>query len=62
MNPVPCRRCRAEAFVEPQALGWKVECIVCPAEHQAGPYKSREKAVRVWNERQREIDEASDRP
>lgn len=46
--------------MEPQALGWKVQCSVCPAEHQAGPFKGRDQAVRVWNERQKRGYETSD--
>jgi hypothetical protein len=42
-------------MVEPQALGWKVECTAKPMEHQVGPCTSREKAVRIWNEKQREV-------
>lgn len=54
MKVQPCRRCRAEAMVEPTVLGWKVECTVKPAEHQAGPCRGRDAAVRKWNEMQRE--------
>ncbi len=54
MNPYPCRRCTAEAVVEPTALGYAVKCSVCPDKHQAGPYRSRDKAVRTWNELQKE--------
>lgn len=53
MNPVPCRKCRAEAMVVPTATAWKVECSVKPAEHSTGLYKSREKAVRMWEVMQR---------
>lgn len=53
MNPLPCRRCVAEALVTPTALGYKVICSAKPAEHSSGVYKSRDKAVRDWNERQK---------
>ena len=53
MKAQPCRRCRAEAMVEPTALGWKVECSVKPMEHQAGPCRGRDAAVRKWNEMQK---------
>jgi len=55
MNPYPCRRCVAEAMVEPQGLGWKVQCTAKPMEHQCGPYKSRTAAVKRWNEMQKEV-------
>ena len=60
MNPIPCRRCRAEALVVPTALGYKVECSVLGSRHNAGPYKSRDKAVKAWNERQKGEEEKYD--
>lgn len=38
--------------VEPTGRGYVVKCSVKPEKHQAGPYKSRDKAVRLWNEEQ----------
>ncbi len=52
-NPLPCKYCRAEAMVIPTALGWTVECSLYGGLHNVGPYKSRDKAVKTWNERQR---------
>ncbi len=59
MNPTPCRKCVAEAVVEPTALGYAVKCSVCPGEHYAGPYKSRDKAVKEWNRKQERKDEGA---
>ena len=51
-RPYPCRRCVAESLVEITGEGYKVQCTVKPKEHQVGPFKSREKAIRLWNELQ----------
>jgi len=48
----PCRACMAEAIVEATVDGYKVICTVCPAEHQTGPYRSRDKTIREWNKKQ----------
>ena len=53
-KPCPCRACVAEAIVEPTALGYTAKCIVHPDKHFAGPYRSRDKAVKEWNRQQRE--------
>lgn len=34
-------------------LEYKVQCTVKPMEHQAGPFKSRDKAIRAWNDMQK---------
>lgn len=52
MEPYPCRRCIDEAFVEPTAEGYIVKCRNKPWAHRIGPYKSRDKAIRLWNEEQ----------
>lgn len=52
MKPYPCRRCRTEAYVEATGYGWIVKCENKPWAHQVGPYKSRDKAIRLWNEEQ----------
>lgn len=52
MKPYPCRKCIAEAYVEPTGRGYIVKCSVKPGEHQCGPYTSRDKAIRLWNEEQ----------
>lgn len=57
-TPCPCRRCVAEAMVEATPRGFKVQCTVCPAEHQGPERKSREQAIRAWDKLQEERDEA----
>jgi hypothetical protein len=53
MNTTYCRKYRAEAMVVPTATAWKVECSAKPAEHSAGLYTSRDKAVKAWEAMQR---------
>lgn len=60
MNPIPCRRCRAEAMVMPTATGWTVECTVCGSRNAPGAAQSRDKAVKEWNERQKGEEEKYD--
>ena len=57
MNPTPCRRCRAEAICEATARGWRCKCTVHPEEHRGPERKSRDKAVRDWDELQERDDE-----
>jgi hypothetical protein len=52
MNPLPCRRCRAEAVVEPTVNGWCVICTCKSDKHFSGATKSRDKAVQSWNRKQ----------
>lgn len=52
MDPYPCRRCLRPALVEPVGGGWIVKCENKPWAHLVGPYKSRDKAIRLWNEEQ----------
>jgi hypothetical protein len=49
---MPCKRCKAEAVVEPTANGWCVICTCKPDKHSTGAYKSRDKAVKAWNKMQ----------
>lgn len=59
-KPYPCRRCVAEAMVETRGgtsgLEYIVQCSAKPMEHQSGPHKSRDKAIRIWNEMQEAAD------
>ncbi len=57
---LPCRKCMKEAIVEPTASGYKIECVQCPDKHQVGPFKSRNRAIEVWNARQRANDGAEE--
>lgn len=57
MNPIPCmRHRRAPAMVVPTATGWAVECPICGTRNAPGAYKSRDKAVKAWNEKQSAVE------
>lgn len=45
--------------MEPDARGWLVKCTVLPDRHFAGPCRSRDKAVKAWNEKQEAQDETA---
>ena len=58
MNPIPCRECKAEALCMATVHGWRVQCSVHPSIHFGPERKGRDRAVREWNDAQREADNA----
>lgn len=57
MNPVPCRKCRAEALTIATAHGWRIECSVHPGIHFGPECRGRDRAVREWDRLQREAND-----